>query len=107
LIYAQVVVGIIMTNLRLKTGLAFHTKEQLVWPATKDAFDFMPSPYVAQKLSMDSIEGTPLKVPTPLSISLCLRVFLVILIACKRLASTSFSVMHTDKQKWLVGTDTD
>jgi hypothetical protein len=62
LVLWQVVVGIIMTNMRLKTGLAFHTKEQMVWPATKDAFDFMPTPYVQTKLSLDSIQGTPLKV---------------------------------------------
>lgn len=57
---SQVVVGIIMTNLRLKTGLAFHTQEQLVWPATKDAFDFMPSPYVASKGGGADMEGSPL-----------------------------------------------
>ena len=34
---SQIVIGMIMTNLRLKSGLAFHKRDQLVWPATKDA----------------------------------------------------------------------
>ena len=43
----QVVIGIILTNLQLKSGYAFHTKEQLVWPATKNMFDrYMPDPKV-------------------------------------------------------------
>jgi len=56
---SQVVVGIIMTNLRLKTGLAFHTREQLVWPATKDQFDFMPRPGagVIKKRTLEGYDG--------------------------------------------------
>eukprot|EP00291_Cryptomonas_curvata_P011554 CAMPEP_0172178204 /NCGR_PEP_ID=MMETSP1050-20130122/15890_1 /TAXON_ID=233186 /ORGANISM="Cryptomonas curvata, Strain CCAP979/52" /LENGTH=2219 /DNA_ID=CAMNT_0012850865 /DNA_START=81 /DNA_END=6737 /DNA_ORIENTATION=+ len=43
----QVVIGIILTNLQLKSGYAFHTKEQLVWPATKNMFDrYMPDPKI-------------------------------------------------------------
>jgi len=53
---SQVVIGLIMTNLRLKSGLAFHTKEQLVWPATKDAFEFMPTPFVSKQLTLEDVE---------------------------------------------------
>ena len=42
---SQIVIGLIMTNLRLKSGLAFHTKEQLVWPATQDAISSIYSRY--------------------------------------------------------------
>ena len=43
----QVVIGIILTNLQLKSGYAFHTKEQLVWPATKNMFErYMPDPKI-------------------------------------------------------------
>ena len=48
---SQIVIGMIMTNLRLKSGLAFHKKEQLVWPATKDALTLLTtaySPFVAK-----------------------------------------------------------
>ena len=40
---AQVVVGIIMTNLKMKSGVAYHTEEQLVWPATRRALENLPS----------------------------------------------------------------
>jgi hypothetical protein len=59
---SQIVIGLIMTNLRLKSGLAFHMKEQLVWPATKDAFDFLPSPFVSKALTEADLEGHPFKV---------------------------------------------
>jgi hypothetical protein len=41
----QVVVGIIMTNLKIKSGLAYHTEEQMSWPATKEALNSIPSPF--------------------------------------------------------------
>jgi len=41
----QVVVGIIMTNLKMKSGLAYHTEEQMSWPATKEALNSIPSPF--------------------------------------------------------------
>jgi len=41
---AQVVVGIIMTNLKMKSGVAYHTEEQMVWPATKSALTMIPNP---------------------------------------------------------------
>jgi hypothetical protein len=111
-----------MTNLRLKTGLAFHTKEQLVWPATKDAFDFMPSPYVVQKLSMDNIEGTPLKVHTctiqhtrlkacesPSFPNLTSLFYAKFFDACKMLISNVLVTDTRGRQKcqhaWLVATD--
>ena len=56
---SQIVIGMIMTNLRLKSGLAFHKKDQLVWPATKDAISLLMttySPFVA-KASTGEIEG--------------------------------------------------
>jgi len=42
---SQIVIGMIMTNLRLKSGLAFHSREQLVWPATKDALALLMTSY--------------------------------------------------------------
>jgi hypothetical protein len=36
---SQIVIGMIMTNLRLKSGLAFHQEHQLQWPATKAALE--------------------------------------------------------------------
>jgi hypothetical protein len=42
---SQIVIGMIMTNLRLKSGLAFHQKHQMQWPATKAALDQLSTTY--------------------------------------------------------------
>lgn len=54
---SQVVIGIIMTNLKMKSGLAFHTMEQMVWPATKQALLFMPNPFSGQKAAKKKDDG--------------------------------------------------
>ena len=47
---AQVVVGIIMTNLKMKSGVAYHTEEQMVWPATKSALRNITHPLAGKRL---------------------------------------------------------
>uniref|UniRef100_A0A7S0F1Q4 Ion transport domain-containing protein n=1 Tax=Hanusia phi TaxID=3032 RepID=A0A7S0F1Q4_9CRYP len=39
----QVVIGVILSYLRIKSGIAFYTAEQLSWPATKKAIRSIPS----------------------------------------------------------------
>jgi len=61
---SQIVIGMIMTNLRLKSGLAFHTREQLVWPATLQSIELLEtsySPFAARAgEGEEEIEGHPL-----------------------------------------------
>jgi hypothetical protein len=47
---AQVVVGIVMTNLKMKSGLAYHTQEQMAWPATKAALNFITHPLAGKRI---------------------------------------------------------
>jgi hypothetical protein len=60
---SQIVIGMIMTNLRLKSGLAFHTKDQLVWPATQQAIKLLESsysPFAARAGGEEPPEGHPI-----------------------------------------------
>ena len=60
---SQIVIGMIMTNLRLKSGLAFHTKDQLVWPATQQAISLLESsysPFAARAGGAEEFEGHPI-----------------------------------------------
>jgi len=53
---SQVVVGILLSNLKIKSGLAFHTTKQLRWPATKKKLQNMPNLYSGKKLESEEEE---------------------------------------------------